>query len=497
MTSDAVGPSPFAAAPRRGDGMRLGQAASPLAVFAAIALWTTLVHLPTFFREDADDAFFLEAARLWTEGLPPYVAVYDVKGPGGFAWLAVAVALFGPTLAALKILAIAASSVAAAALYRICARYDRAAAIACAALYPILMVVCGDVVYQTMNATLLVGFALTFGAPLDRRRAAAAGLAIGFACAIKQTCAIDALAVGWLLWTADTPRGERLRALAAFAAALPVALAAFLLYYALRGEAAAFVDDVAFAALRRNADLPLGAALHAWAECLFPVSAALILAAAAWTRAAAIEARFPLRAATMWLGLEIVGMAAQRAGCSTYVAPLIAPALMIATVAVSAMFGAASARRRAVALAAFGGLVFASAMAGRGLAILEKMPTVDYARLDQLKAAVEATGPRRDDRLLAVNGSAFVNIVTDLRPPTRFFHWAHILCDFPGAGLPALRADLAAKPRYIVFDDPDRRPACEPPAYAEAIQEALARDYALAAEGRTAASSYRLYQRTP
>ena len=62
-----------------------------------------LVNLPTFGREDADDGFFLEAARLWTEGLPPYVAAYDVKGPAGFAFLAAAVALLGPTLSTLKI----------------------------------------------------------------------------------------------------------------------------------------------------------------------------------------------------------------------------------------------------------------------------------------------------------------------------------------------------------------------------------------------------------
>ena len=106
-------------------------------------------------------------------------------------------------------------------------------------------------------------------------------------------------------------------------------------------------------------------------------------------------------------------------------------------------------------------------------------------------------GPRRDDRLLVVNGAAFANIVTDLRPPTPVFHWAHILCDFPGAGLPALAADLSARPRYVVFEDPDRRPVCESAAYADAIRVALATDYALAAQGRTELSSWELFERTP
>jgi hypothetical protein len=496
MTPYAVGRTPpVAAAAPRARSIRLPESARLFAAFAAIAVWTALVNLPTFGREDADDGFFLEAARLWTEGLPPYVATYDVKGPAGFAFLAAAAALLGPTLSTLKVLSIAASSLAATALYRIVQRYDRAAAVACVALYPVLMVVCGDVVYQTMNATLLVAFALAFAEPLDRRRAAAAGLAIGLACAIKQTCALDALAAAYVLWAKDAPRAERRRALAAFAFALPIAPAGFFLYYACRGDAGVFLADVVFAALRRNPDAPFAAALRAWAECLFPIAPALIVAAAAQPRAAEIEARFPLRAVAVWLGLELAGLAAQKAGCSVYVTPLVAPALIIAAIAVSARFGAERPRRRAAALVAFAAAVLWTAMAGRGAAVLAKTPALDYALLDQIKAAVDATGPRPDDRLLTINGSAFANIVADLRPPTPYFHWAHILCDFPGAGLPALAADLAAKPRYVVFENPDRRPTCEPAAYANAIDAALAAGYALAAEGRTPQSRFRLFER--
>ena len=87
MSSSAVGPAPTrTAAPPRAPWRGLPDLARPIAVAAAIAVWTLLVNLPTFARQDADDAFFLEAARLWTEGLPPYVAAYDVKGPAGFAF---------------------------------------------------------------------------------------------------------------------------------------------------------------------------------------------------------------------------------------------------------------------------------------------------------------------------------------------------------------------------------------------------------------------------
>jgi hypothetical protein len=498
MTSSAVGPDPTEvaasqSAPRRG----LPDLARPFAIVAAIAVWTLLVNLPTFARQDADDAFFLEVAKLWTQGLPPYVAAYDVKGPAGFAFLALAVALLGPTLSTLKIVAIAASSVAATALWRIAAPRGRAAAIACVALYPIFMVVCGDVIYQIMNATLLVAFALAFGGPIGRRRAAAAGLAIGLACAIKQTCAIDALAVAYVLWTKAGAKGDRLRVLAAFAAATPIVPAGFLLYYVWFGAADAFIGDVVVAAWRRGADVSLGAALSSWADCLFPASVALIVAAAALTRPAEPGERCVRRATAVWLAIEAAGLAAQRAGCSTYVTPLIAPALLIATQAVSAHFGAEGRGRRAVALAAFSAVAVWAAMVGRGLAMLEKLPRVDEATLRQIKTAVEATRPQRDDRLLVVNGAAFANIVTDLRPPTPVFHWAHILCAFPGAGLPALAADLAAKPRYVVFENPDRRPACQPAAYTDAIRVALATNYALTAQGGTEPSNWKLFERTP
>ena len=498
MSSYAVGPEPTrTAAPPRAPWRGLPAFARPFAILAAIAVWTLLVNLPTFARQDADDAFFLEAARLWTEGLPPYVAAYDVKGPAGFAFLAAAVALLGPTLSTLKIVAIAASSVAGAALYRIAAPHDRAAAVACVALYPIFMVVCGDVVYQMINATLLVAFALAFGEPLGRGRAAAAGLAVGLACAIKQTCVIDALAVAYVLWAKAGAKGDRLGVLAAFAAAAPIVPAGFFLYYVWLGAADVFIADVVVAAWRRGADVTLGAALSSWAGCLFPASVVLIVAAAALTRPAEPGGRFALRATALWLGIEAAGLAAQRAGCGTYVTPLVAPALLIATRAVSARFGADGPWRRAAALAVFGVVAVWAAMAGRGLAMLEKLPRVDHLSLRQIKAAVEATVPRRDDRLLVVNGSAFANLVTDLRPPTPVFHWAHILCDFPGAGLPALAADLGARPRYVVFEDPDRRPVCESAAYSDAIRVALASDYALAAQGRTELSSWELFERTP
>jgi hypothetical protein len=134
-------------------------------------------------------------------------------------------------------------------------------------------------------------------------------------------------------------------------------------------------------------------------------------------------------------------------------------------------------------------------MAGHGAAILRKMTGVDYELLSQVKATIADTRPQEDDRLLVVNGAAFANIVTDRRPPTPIFHWAHILCDFPGAGFPALVDNFEAKPRYVVFENPDKRPSCQPESYRNEIDSALKENYLLISQGRTGRSAYQVFER--
>ena len=115
----------------------------PLIFLAALA-WTFLVNWPFLRLEDADDGFFLEVAHLWTRGLPPYVASFDIKGPGFFAVLALVLKVFAPTLTTLKLVGVAGSAVAATLLVAITERLGRPVAVLCAAAYPILLVVNGD-----------------------------------------------------------------------------------------------------------------------------------------------------------------------------------------------------------------------------------------------------------------------------------------------------------------------------------------------------------------
>jgi hypothetical protein len=463
--------------------------------FVFILMWTALVSLPTFSLEDADDAFFLEVAHLWTRGMPPYVAAFDVKGPGGFAALAVATWLLGPTLATLKAASILFSGVAGTALYTICARYDRPAAILCAALYPIFMIVSGDVVYQLMNAALLVAIAIALSGSNSVARSAAAGLAVGVACTIKQTCAIDALVVIYILYANEARSAERVRSIAAFLGSVAIAPFAFFADYALRGDSAIFLQDVVWTALHRYSAAPWASALYNLLDFTFPLSIVLGMACIAWTDFAKMRSRFPIHVVTVWLALELTLTMIQRAGCRVYIVPLIAPLLVISSIYASNIWRAQGRDRQYLMLTLFGIAAFCCAMLGHGATILKKMPAMDYEFLNQIKARIDDTHPEPDDRLLVLNGSAFPNIVTDLRPPTPVFHWPHIMCDFPGAGLQALAENLAAKPRYIVRENLDKRLSCETAPYVDAIELALKSNYVSVSKGGTRNSSYEIFEK--
>ena len=168
--------------------------------FAAIVIWTALVNLPFFHLEESDDAFYTLVAHFWTRGLPPYVSAFDVKAPGFFAILALAQLCFGPSLATLKFVSIVFASVASCSIFAIGRRYSLAAAIVCAVLYPALSEMCGDVAYEVLNAFVLLAVLATLSSMSFPWKAILAGFAIGVACSIKQTAALDGLAVlAWIL----------------------------------------------------------------------------------------------------------------------------------------------------------------------------------------------------------------------------------------------------------------------------------------------------------
>ena len=166
------------------------------------------MRLPLWRMDGLDDAFYVEVARLWTRGLPPYLTVYDVKPPGFFALLAVAEAALGPTLDALRALAVVCDAATAVALLMLGRRFGApAVGVAAALVYPLLSeLVTANDAYCPLAA--LTTFA--FVAALSRRplveRTLVAGLLIGAAGTVKQTAGFEALALIAVLVGARRPR---------------------------------------------------------------------------------------------------------------------------------------------------------------------------------------------------------------------------------------------------------------------------------------------------
>ena len=149
--------------------------------------------------------------------------------------------------------------------------------------------------------------------------------------------------------------------------------------------------------------------------------------------------------------------------------------------------------QRAAAFAPFGVAIYAGALIGHGAAILRKMPTVDFEAVALMTGALQAAHASPDDRLLVLNGTPWLNIATDLRPPTAVYHLGHLECDFPGAGVPALQAAFAARPRFLMLENPNLRLFCERPATADAIAAGLEADYDAIDSGGTKETRFRLY----
>ena len=233
MTLDAIAPAVAPAAfspPRRA----VAPALACVGVCLAALAWAALVRLPLWRMDGLDDAFYVEVAHLWTRGLPPYLYAYDVKPPGFFALLALAETALGPTLDALRALAVVSDAAASVALLALGRRFGQpAVGLAAALCFPVLneLVTANDA-YSPLAA--LTAFA--FVAALSRRglvgRALVAGLLIGAAGAVKQTAGFEALALVAILVGAPEAAGRRAQVGALFLAGACVAPLAFLAYFA-------------------------------------------------------------------------------------------------------------------------------------------------------------------------------------------------------------------------------------------------------------------------
>ena len=477
---------------------------SPLAlasaVFVASLAWTLVVRLPLLRANCVDDAGFVGIAHLWTRGVLPYAGVFDVKPPGLFALVAAAEAVFGPTLEALRAVAIVSDAVAATTLFLLARRFgDARIGVFAAILYPVLsLIAIGYDAYCPLAALTALAFLAALSPLSLLRRAALAGLAIGAAGAVKQTAGFEALALLAIL--VGAPDGGRRRGSAALAYASGVAVAplAFLLYFACHGAAGALFADTVVAALQRPASASEGISFVGGLVHFLPLQQGLIpltgLTLLAMLRNRALRGAapgLPLGALAAWFVAAVGSVIAQRSFFAPYLAPTLAPALLLAGFCAGRALPELARFPEWARLASLAALSLAAAFSAPGVDLVKRQ---DLPALTAAAEAIRASGPAPDDKLYVVNRSVWLNSMVDLAPPTKYFFPFQTLCAFPGAGPDAVAEILAARPRYVVIADRRGKYYCELPQSWRLIDAALGRSYRRLARAAGEFDFYDVYE---
>ncbi len=467
--------------------------------FVILTIYVALIAFPFFRLEGPDDAFYLEVAHLWTRGEPPYVAAFDVKPPGFFALLALVEAFVGPQWQALRAVAIGFAALAAAALYVLARNVvGRPAAVLCAVLYPVVLEIFGDAAYAPLCALTILAFLAALSRLPLIMRAALAGLAIGAAITVKQTAALEALAlIVVLISAADAPR-RRWRAAAVFAAAASLAPLGVLAYFAAIGAFAPLLTDVVVLALARPTSaaesISFWQGLPRLAYLMTPILPITLAAAFGLLRRDRARGA-PIGALALWLAAAVVALIAQHAISPYYLTPALAPLLLLAAVGLTTSTPAGGGWREVAKLTLFGAVAIVAAAALRGERVVRHALARDDKATLAAASAILSTDPKPADRLFVVSRGGFIYGATGLDPPTPYAEWAQTLCDFPGAGLPRLAETLASQPRYLVVADRSKRYPCEQDSHWARVDEALRASYRPLARAEGDFDVYEVYER--
>jgi hypothetical protein len=476
-----------------------------VAVVAAALIWTFLLRLPVWRIDGPDDAFYAEVAHLWTRGVLPYVGAFDVKPPGLFALVAVAQSALGPGLDALRAVAVLGDGVAAASLFFLGRRLGSTAlGVFAAALYPFLSeVVAGNDAYPPLAALTTLAFLAALSPLPILGRAALAGLAIGAAGAVKQTAAFEAAALLAVLLRAPEAAPRRIGVAAAFLAGAAAAPLGFLLYFAGHDAAGALIADTIVDALRRPASDGEGLSFVAGLLRFLPLQRAVMpifaLALLALLRRRALVRAAPglaFDAAALWFALASLAIVIERSIGENYLAPTLAPGLLLAGALVvfapPALAGIAPALR--LAMAGLAAVAAALAIRVGEIRAGEARAPQETRAIAAAAAAIRASEPAPTDRLFVVNRSGWLYLATGLAPPTAYFFPGHTLCEFPGAGRVRLAEALAARPRYIVVADRRIGGYCDIAANWLVVADALERSYRRLAHVTGEADFYDVYE---
>jgi len=486
-------------------------AASPFArvaiAFAIVLAWCALVRLPYLNFNTPDGGFFTEVALLWRQGQLPYVGAFDIKPPGFFAVLALSQSMFGPGAAALHAVGTVSDAATIALMLHLARRHGApGVGVYAALLFPwFSQVVIGDDSYSFLIAVTTAAMAIGLSDLPMPRRAALAGLAIGAACVVKQTAVFEGAALLAILLSDTRAAGRRAGVVALFIVAASLAPLACVAYFAAHGALDAMLSDVVGVALLRPGSSSDGVSL--WrglsrfvyrAKDLLPVLIAAALTSLLQFRAP--RPRAPIPALSAWFAAALAGVFVQHALYSTYLGPLLAPALLLSG------FGGAVVLRARPALARgarYCAVAVATFVATTSLALTALRWQIEANTIEDVAAAIRAEHPGGQDRLYVIqSASTFVWLypLTGLRPATPFLIPLQSMCDFPNVGPRRILEAFAAHPRFVVAGVAENRYNCEVDAASASIEAALRRDYrriaSVACDGRHCAKGedYGVYE---
>lgn len=456
--------------PRLRHGLAIHAGARPV---AAVALAAALLRLPTLIEPHhyGDEGIFAAMGQRVLQGHALYAGAWDDKPPLIYWSYAGVLAVAGPSMAALRALAlvwVAAGAAGVAVLGRrlFGPRAGTAAGLLFALLSSLPLVEANLALTELFAATPVIwAMAVVAGVPAARhrgRQAAVAGALFAVGALFKQVAVLDACAAGLFLLLAGRLTRRSLPALAA-GAALPLALAAAVLAAQdALGEALYAVAGFYTVYLREGSGLPPAYA----ALKLLPAAVAL----SGRVRAARCRTLSAHDLPVLWLGFAATGAAMAGRPFGHYLVQVLAPASLL-VVMLALHLSARPRVRGAVLTAVAAAVTLAGAFSGFWLSF----PMVRPQYYSNLAAYVTGRQSRRSfeqffswrianqqrlaeliradaDRTLYVWGEyPWLYPLADAENPTRYttsYHTSFV----PGAKAEVLEALRRAPPRYIVWE---------------------------------------------
>ena len=460
----------------------------PAAIMAGLTACAVLVRLPFLSDAGSDECFYLVVARQWLEGMPPYANAFDVKPPLLFALLALAEAIFGPTLLAAKALIMATVSATACALYLFGRRFlGELSGVAAALFYIVASLTLGgtfspaELIMAPFTAfAMLAGFAAIARVRPPLLLVAGAGALLGAAACIKQTVIFEALPLAAFL-VFRRPPSDGLKALASLAAGCLVVPAGFALLFFAEGHFGALFKDVVLSAAGRMGAsyVPCSEAVMRFAIELMLVLPLVILGVSAWVFHGAFRGqrfRPAVGFLAAWTAGALAGVLLGRAMCDFYMLAVLPPLCLLSGVFLE--HGIACSRaKKALALArtaAFASVTifFATVVWGSSYNI------ADGRAADLAATAMRNAGLREGDRIFVADRDLSVYLASGANPPAPVFHPLQLLCDFAFEGAAtAFEDSLKSRPAFIVVADPPYALGCEKPGRRALLDSTLAKDY--------------------